>query len=79
MYTVAVSREFIAHHFLVGGDWGRENQKHSHHYRIELQLEGTARILCLTLSAGIQSAQLQALTLRIWENQVAWAAYRLER
>lgn len=40
MYTVAVQREFIAQHSLIGGDWGAENQKHSHHYRLELQLEG---------------------------------------
>lgn len=40
MYTVAVSRSFVAQHFLIGGDWGPENQKHSHHYRVELQLLG---------------------------------------
>jgi 6-pyruvoyltetrahydropterin/6-carboxytetrahydropterin synthase len=40
MYTVAVKRDFIARHFLIGGDWGAENQLHSHHYQIELQLEG---------------------------------------
>ena len=40
MYTVAVKREFIAQHYLIGGDWGAENQLHSHHYVIELRLEG---------------------------------------
>lgn len=40
MYTLAVKRDFIARHFLIGGDWGQENQKHSHHYRIEVQLKG---------------------------------------
>ena len=40
MYTVAVKRDFIAQHYLVGGDWGLENDLHSHHYAIELQLEG---------------------------------------
>jgi 6-pyruvoyltetrahydropterin/6-carboxytetrahydropterin synthase len=25
---------------LIGGDWGSENYLHSHHYAIELQLEG---------------------------------------
>ena len=39
MYTVAVKRNFVAQHYLVGGDWGPENQKHSHHYTVELQLE----------------------------------------
>lgn len=40
MYTVAVKRELVAQHFLIGGDWGAENEKHSHHYRVELQLSG---------------------------------------
>ena len=40
MYTVAVRRDFIAHHFLVGGDWGAENTKHSHHYEVEAEFEG---------------------------------------
>ncbi len=40
MYELAVKRDFIAQHFLVGGDWGPENRKHSHHYRLELQLAG---------------------------------------
>ena len=40
MYKVAVKRDFIAQHFLIGGDWGPENQKHSHHYQVEVQLEG---------------------------------------
>lgn len=42
MYEVAVSREFDAIHYLVGGDWGEENQPHSHHYRMEVVLEGPA-------------------------------------
>jgi 6-pyruvoyltetrahydropterin/6-carboxytetrahydropterin synthase len=125
MYTVAVSREFTAHHYLIGGDWGRENQKHSHHYRIELRLEGRelnehgflvdivdiesqidrmverysdrvlneqpefsglnpsiehfCRILCQSLSAAILALQVQVITVRVWENQIAWAAYRMER
>ena len=41
MYTVAVKRDFIAQHYLIGGDWGPENDLHSHHYVLELQLEGT--------------------------------------
>ena len=40
MYKLAVKKDFIAQHFLIGGDWGPENQKHSHHYRLEIQLEG---------------------------------------
>jgi len=40
MYTLAVRREFIARHFLIGGDWGPENFPNSHHYVLELQLSG---------------------------------------
>jgi 6-pyruvoyltetrahydropterin/6-carboxytetrahydropterin synthase len=40
MYTVAVRRDFVAQHFLVGGDWGAENQRHSHHYQVEVELYG---------------------------------------
>ena len=40
MYTVAVQRELIAQHFLIGGDFGPENLLHSHHYRVEVRLAG---------------------------------------
>ena len=38
MYTVAVKRDFIAQHFLIGGDWGRENHPHTHHYMVEVRI-----------------------------------------
>lgn len=124
MYTVAVRREFIAQHFLVGGDWGAENQLHSHHYQLEIQLEGEsldqhgylvdivdieanlelltshyrdqtlndlpefaglnpsiehfARILCHKLAVAIQAPNLHAIRTKLWENDIAWADYRLE-
>jgi 6-pyruvoyltetrahydropterin/6-carboxytetrahydropterin synthase len=40
MYTLAVRRDFIARHFLIGGDWGPENYPNSHHYVLELRLKG---------------------------------------
>lgn len=40
MYTLAVTRDFIANHFLVGGDWGAENFPHAHQYRVEISIEG---------------------------------------
>lgn len=40
MYTVSVKRDFIGQHYLVGGDWGPENELNSHHYAIEVMLEG---------------------------------------
>ncbi len=42
MYTLGVRRNFIARHFLIGGDWGLENLPNSHHYLIELQLRAGA-------------------------------------
>lgn len=39
MYTVAVTRDFIARHYLTGGDWGSENQPHAHHYVAEVSIE----------------------------------------
>jgi 6-pyruvoyltetrahydropterin/6-carboxytetrahydropterin synthase len=124
MYTVAVKRDFVAQHFLIGGDWGTENERHSHHYILEVQLEGAsldqhgylvdivdieaslealvayyrdktlnelpefeglnpsiehfARIVCQALSSRIQASNLNAIRIRLWENEIAWAAYRLE-
>lgn len=124
MYTVAVKRDFVAQHFLIGGDWGAENEWHSHHYAVEVQLEGEAldqhgylvdivdieanlealvayykdktlnelpefaglnpsiehfsRIFCTQLAQRIQAPNLSAVVIRIWENDIAWASYRLE-
>ncbi len=125
MYTVAVKRFFTAQHYLIGGDWGAENDWHSHHYALELQLEGAeldqhgylvdivdiesnldalvaehrdktlndlpafaglnpsiehfSRILCLALDARIKAPNISALTVVLWENDIAWAAYRHTR
>jgi 6-pyruvoyltetrahydropterin/6-carboxytetrahydropterin synthase len=40
MYSLGVRRDFIARHFLIGGNWGPENFPNSHHYVLELQLQG---------------------------------------
>lgn len=123
MYTVAVKRDFVAQHFLIGGDWGPENEWHSHHYVVELQLSGPtldqhgylvdivdieanldalvagykdktlnelpefaglnpsiehfARILATQLAERIQAKTLSDLTVKIWENEIAWASFRL--
>ena len=39
MYSISVQKDFIAQHYLIGGDWGEENHPHSHHYVIELVIE----------------------------------------
>ena len=125
MYTLGVKREFIARHYLIGGDWGPENDPNSHHYVLELQLEGReldqhgylvdivdvenhldeivsyykeqmlndkpefaglnpsiekfSRILAASLSERIQAQNITALKIVLWENESAWAAYRVER
>ncbi len=124
MYTLAVKRDFVAQHFLVGGDWGAENQKHSHHYVVELELEGReldqhgylvdivevekaldelvaqyrdrtlndlpafqnlnpsiehfCRIFAEAVASRLTTGTLEQLTVRIWENEIARASYRLE-
>jgi len=124
-YTLGVRREFIARHFLIGGDWGPENFPNSHHYVLELQLEGDqldqhgylvdivdvekhldevvnyykeqmlndkpefaglnpsiehfSRILAASLSNRIKAKNISAVKVVLWENESAWAAYRVER
>ena len=39
-YTVGLLRAFVAEHRLIGGDWGKENERHSHPYRLEVVFEG---------------------------------------
>jgi 6-pyruvoyltetrahydropterin/6-carboxytetrahydropterin synthase len=41
-YSVTVKRDVIAQHYLVGGDWGRENELNSHRYEIEARYEGAS-------------------------------------
>lgn len=40
MYQLMVRRDFIAQHFLTVPDCGPENEWHSHHFELELLLEG---------------------------------------
>ena len=122
MYTVAVGQDFIARHYLVGGDWGDENEPHAHQYVVEVQLEGRdldthgyltdicdiestldaqvtyyrdkmlnelpefeglnpsiehfARIICQTVAAHIQTQHLNAMVVKLWESEQAWAQFR---
>lgn len=124
MYCVAVKRDFVAQHFLIGGDWGPENEWHSHHYYVEVQLEGAeldqhgylvdivdieanlealvayfkdktlndlpefaglnpsiehfSRIFCLAMVERITAPNIQTITIKIWENEIAWASYRYQ-
>jgi 6-pyruvoyltetrahydropterin/6-carboxytetrahydropterin synthase len=122
MYCVAVKRDFVAQHFLIGGDWGAENEKHSHHYQVEVQLYGETldqhgylvdivdierhlnemvacyrdktlndlpefaglnpsiehfgRIFCQGMACRILASSLSHITVKIWENEIAWASYQ---
>jgi 6-pyruvoyltetrahydropterin/6-carboxytetrahydropterin synthase len=42
MYQLCLQRAFTARHFLVGGDWGKENEPHAHPYRIEWEIRAPA-------------------------------------
>jgi 6-pyruvoyltetrahydropterin/6-carboxytetrahydropterin synthase len=124
MFQLGVERDFIAQHYLIGGDWGAENQLHSHHYRLEVILQGEeldehgylvdivaveqaldeqvaqyrdrtlndlppfrglnpslerfCRLLCEALCVRLQAPTLAKITVKLWENEIAWAAYTLE-
>jgi 6-pyruvoyltetrahydropterin/6-carboxytetrahydropterin synthase len=39
-YAIGVQQSFSARHYLIGGDWGEENEPHAHPYRIEIRLFG---------------------------------------
>jgi 6-pyruvoyltetrahydropterin/6-carboxytetrahydropterin synthase len=125
MYSVAVSRDFVAQHYLIGGDWGPENDWHSHHYRVEVRLDGAeldqhnylvdiveiesaleelvahfrdktlndmpefegqnpsvelfSRRFATAFSDRISAPNITTITATLWENDIAWASYRLDR
>ncbi|HTE40903.1 MAG TPA: 6-carboxytetrahydropterin synthase [Steroidobacteraceae bacterium] len=122
MYTVAVTRDFIANHYLIGGDWGAENFPHAHRYVAEVRIESAqldkhgylvdivaiekalgetvgyfrdsmlndkpefaglnpsiehfSRILCEKLLPLIEPSGSGSLTVKLWENESCWAAFR---
>ena len=124
MFTVGVRRQFIARHYLIGGNWGRENEIHSHHYALEVSFEGRelnehgylldiveieerldkivarlqdsvlnelpefaglnpsiehlAALCCRLLQEGLTNPPLAAVTVKIFENNDAWASCRRE-
>ena len=42
MHSLMVRKEFIASHYLIGGDWGKECEPHAHRYILDLELEGSS-------------------------------------
>ena len=121
MYALRVQRSFRAFHFLIGGDWGSENQHHHHDYRFEVIFEGPSlnhhgylldivdveqamesqvgryrdntlneleefkglnpsiehfsRILWERMEQAIDKNALSVMTVRIWEDDIAWARF----
>ncbi len=41
MYKLSVKKNFMSQHYLVGADFGEENEWHSHHYTVEITLSGS--------------------------------------
>lgn len=124
MFTLAMFRKFEAYHYLIGGDWGEENELHSHQYSLEVRVQGRkldehgylvdidqlgaildskvnrysgqtlneqeefkglnpsiehfARILSTELVGDLGATPLTGMEVRLWEDEIAWASYRLE-
>ncbi len=122
MYTLCLKKNFIARHYLIGGDWGAENKPHAHNYELELRLsaekldehqylvdllevegyldkiidgyrdsmlndkksfEGKnpslelfSRTLWNEFSTLVVGQGIQELSIRLWENESAWAQWR---
>lgn len=124
-FEVGVLGDFVAQHYLVGGDFGPEGSLHSHHYRVELTVAGAAlgrhgflvdivrlreeldrllnryrdrtlndlpdftglnpgvevmaRAMAQSLDRALAEERVDALTVKLWENDTAWASYRVVR
>ena len=40
MYEVGLRKGLVSYHFMIGGDFGEENELHAHRYLVEAVLEG---------------------------------------
>lgn len=123
MYNLMVHRDLVAQHYLTVPDCGPENEWHSHHFDVEVQLAGEsldengylvdivaveeqldrladryedstlnelpefdglnpsvehfARIVCTSLGEELDTSRVEEITVRIWEDDKAWASYTL--
>ncbi|WP_276272903.1 6-pyruvoyl trahydropterin synthase family protein [Haloarcula litorea] len=120
MYELAVSRDFVAQHFLTVPDPGPEGEVHSHHYEADVRFAGPevneygylvdidaveaaldeiadryrdellndvpavegnpsverfARVFADDVAARLDPDAAETLTVRMWEDDVAWASY----
>jgi 6-pyruvoyltetrahydropterin/6-carboxytetrahydropterin synthase len=124
-FEVGVLADFLAQHYLFGGDFGPEGSLHSHHYRVELVVSGdelgphgflvdivrlraeldrllaryrdrtlndlpefeglnpgvevVAREMAVALDRALADERMSVLTLKLWENDTAWASHRIQR
>ena len=122
MFRVAIKKDLKAYHQLIGGDWGRENEHHSHDYVVEIIIEAPeldrhgylfdiaelqkhqarvheryqgktlndlpefagqnpsverfAQYFAAELLKGLRLPGATDLTIKIWEDEDAWASYR---
>lgn len=120
MYQLMVRRDFVAQHYLTVPDCGPENEWHSHHFEVEVLLEGDelnqhgylvdivdveaaldglvdryrdatlndlpefdglnpsiehfSRIFCESFRERVDAEDLDT-TVKIWEDEDAWASY----
>lgn len=120
MYQLMVRRDFVAQHYLTVPDCGPENEWHSHHFEVEVLLEGDelnqhgylvdivdveaaldglvdryrdatlndlpefdglnpsiehfSRIFCESFRERVDAGDLDT-TVKIWEDEDAWASY----
>lgn len=121
MYKVTIKRDFVAQHYLTVPNSGSENEWHSHHFEVEIRLEGRelneygylmdivdleealeplvdryrdatlndlpefsdlnpsiehfSRIFWTKLDAQLPTDEIDGMTVRIWEDDSAWASY----
>jgi len=124
MYELMVRRDFVAQHYLTVPNCGPENEWHSHHFDLEVRLEGPnlndngylvditeveaaldtivdrfedatlndqpefeglnpsvehfARIVADHVQDQLDLSGLRHLTIRIWEDDQAWASYSVD-
>jgi len=121
MYKLNIKRDFVAQHYLTVPNSGAENEWHSHHFEVEVRLEGRtlnehgylvdivdleevleslidryrdstlndlpefdglnpsiehfSRIFWTKLNAQLPTDEFDGMTVRIWEDDTAWASY----
>jgi 6-pyruvoyltetrahydropterin/6-carboxytetrahydropterin synthase len=62
-----------------------------HHYRDQIlnelvefeglnpSIENFSRIMCVSLSGDIGETNISRVTVKLWENEIAWASFHLDK